>query len=114
VRPGDTIFSISETFGVQPETILLNNYDLLQDDPHAFQPGFLLTILPIDGLYYEWQEADSIAAVAERFRVTPIAIVAWPGNRLDLEAYLNGQPLLIAAGSKLVIPGGVRDVQEPN
>lgn len=36
---GDSVFAISETYKLTPETILWANYDVLQDDPHSLQPG---------------------------------------------------------------------------
>ena len=39
VIEGDTIFGISEKFGLKPETVLWANYYVLLDDPHALQPG---------------------------------------------------------------------------
>ena len=113
VKEGDTILGIATMFGLKPDTIFLNNYDLLQEE-HALRPGMVLTILPIDGLYYEWQEGDTIESVATRFAVEPRAIVAWPGNRLDLDAYLNGTALAIEPGSKLVVPGGSQDLPGGN
>jgi LysM repeat protein len=49
VQEGDTIFGISEKFGLDPETILWGNYNILQDNPHALQPGQELNILPVNG-----------------------------------------------------------------
>ncbi len=113
VREGDTILSIAKMFGLKPDTIFLNNSDLLQEE-HAIMPGMVLTILPIDGLYYEWQEGDTIGSVATKFAVDPLAIVAWPGNRLDLDAYLNGATLVIEPGSKVLVPGGSQDLPGGN
>jgi hypothetical protein len=100
-------------FGLKPDTIFLNNYDLLQEE-HALNPGMVLTILPIDGIYYEWQEGDTLEGVATKFAVEPLAIVAWPGNRLDLDAYLNGARLVIEPGSKVLVPGGSQDLPGGN
>lgn len=108
VQEGDTLFSIAEKFGLRPETILYSNYETLQDDPKAIVPGVVLTIPPVDGVVYEWQEGDTLRTVARRFGVDPVVIVAWPGNGLDLAAYEQGKEVKIPAGSRLVIPGGTR------
>ena len=113
VREGDTILSIARMFGLKPDTIFLNNYDLLQEE-HALKPGLVLTILPIDGIYYEWQEGDTLKGVATKFAVEPLAIVAWPGNRLNLDAYLKGATLVIEPGSKVLVPGGSQDLPGGN
>jgi hypothetical protein len=75
VREGDNILSIARMFGLKPDTIFLNNYDLLQEE-HALNLGMVLTILPIDGIYYQWQEGHSIESVAAQFAVEPLTIVA--------------------------------------
>jgi LysM repeat protein len=35
VQDGDTVFGIAEKFGLQPQTILWGNYNVLLDDPHS-------------------------------------------------------------------------------
>ncbi|MFN2194686.1 MAG: LysM peptidoglycan-binding domain-containing protein, partial [Anaerolineales bacterium] len=109
VQTGDTLFDIAEQFGLQPETILWGNYDTLADDPHNLRPDQVLTILPVDGTYYEWQPGDGLNGVARFFGVTPEAIVNWPSNHLDpltLGDYSNPN---IEPGTMLVIPGGRRE-----
>lgn len=109
VQPGDTIFGISEKFGLKPETILWGNYATLADDPHRLRPGQELNILPVDGTYYQWQAGDGLNGVAEFYGVTPDEIVNFPGNNLvaaELGDYSNPE---ITPGSWLVVPGGTRD-----
>lgn len=109
VQEGDTVFEIAEQFGLQPETVLWGNYKLLADDPHNLRPEQELTILPVDGTYYEWQPGDGLNGVARFFGVTPEAIIDWPSNDLDpatIGDYANPN---IAPGSWLVIPGGSRE-----
>ncbi len=108
VQPGDTVFGIAEKFGLQPETILWGNYDILLDDPHRLRPGQVLRILPVDGTYYEWHEGDNFRAVARFFGVAPEDIVAFPGNHLDPETFDIDNPDL-APGTPLIIPGGRRE-----
>ncbi|MDD2921629.1 MAG: LysM domain-containing protein, partial [Anaerolineales bacterium] len=35
VQDGDTVFGIAEKFGLEPQTILWGNFDILYDDPHS-------------------------------------------------------------------------------
>ncbi len=39
VEDGDTVFGIAEKFGLEPQTILWGNYEILLDDPHSLRPG---------------------------------------------------------------------------
>jgi murein DD-endopeptidase MepM/ murein hydrolase activator NlpD len=119
VSVGDAMFSIAREFNVKPETILYSNGDVLEDNPHNLRPGMELTIPPVDGLYYEWQEGDTIEAVAVKFEsdvnqddkvnqddvdLIVEAILGFPGNDLDLT-----DPE-IDPGASVMIPGGQREL----
>jgi len=109
VQSGDSLFGIAERFGLKPETLLFGNYDVLQDNPHSLQPGQELSVLPVDGTSYTWHAGDGLSGVARFFGVTPEDILDWPGNNLDPDMDIENPS--IAAGTVLVVPGGVRDVQ---
>jgi hypothetical protein len=109
VQAGDTVFDIAEKFGIQAETVLWGNYHILADDPHRLQAGQELTILPVDGTYYEWQPGDGLNGVARFFGVTPEAIINWQGNNLDPAALGDLSAPNIEPGTWLVIPGGRRE-----
>lgn len=108
VQEGDTIFGISEQFGLKPQTILWGNYNILLDDPHRLAAGQELVILPINGTYYEWQDGDGLNGVADFFGVTPEEIVDYPGNRLSSETLGDYARPNIAPGTLLIVPGGER------
>ena len=109
VQDGDTIFGISEKFGLDPETILWGNYAILQDNPHALQPGQNLNILPVNGTYYEWQDGDGLNGVSSFFGVTPEDIINFPGNNLDSATIGDFVRPNIAPGTMLIVPGGSRE-----
>ncbi len=106
VRQGDSVFGIAHKFGVQPETVLWSNYDSLKDDPHSLSTGMELRIPPVDGIYYQWQEDDTFAEVADQFKVDREAILAWTGNRIDLT---NPQ---VEPDEWIMVPGGQREFQQ--
>jgi hypothetical protein len=64
-----------------------------------------LTIPPVDGLYYEWKDGDTIEEVAAKFEADPDAILTFPANNLDLT-----DPE-IKPGMTIMIPGGVRELR---
>jgi hypothetical protein len=102
----DSMFGLANEYGLEPETILWSNYDVLQDNPHALSPGMELKIPPIDGIYYEWEVGDTFNSVAEKFKTDPELIINWIGNDLDLL-----EPA-VEAGEMVMIPDGQRDFQQ--
>ena len=108
VKSGDSIFGIAEKFGLQPQTLLWGNFDILADDPHRLQPGQQLNILPVDGVLYEWHAGDGLNGVAKFFGVTPETILDWPTNNLSPDTIGDLANPNIEVGTKLLIPGGSR------
>jgi murein DD-endopeptidase MepM/ murein hydrolase activator NlpD len=105
VQRGDAMSLIAQKFGVTTESILYNNKDVLNDDPHGLKPGMVLLIPPVDGLYYTWQDGDTIEQIANNFKADPEDIIEFPGNEIDLV-----NPDDIKPGTVLMIPGGSRDL----
>jgi LysM repeat protein len=110
VQAGDTLFSIAQTFGLKPETLLWGNYDVLNDNPHLLKPKQVLNILPVDGTFYEWKEGDSLSSVADFFQVDKSAIIDYPGNFIDLTSADPGAGL--QPGDWLIVPGGKRAIKD--
>ncbi|NIM94273.1 MAG: peptidoglycan DD-metalloendopeptidase family protein [Anaerolineales bacterium] len=106
VESGDSVFGIAERFGLKPESILWGNYEVLNDDPHMLRVGQELNVLPVNGVYYQWQESDNLESIADEFLVEAREIIDWPGNRL------NPADLEIETGTWLVIPGGQRALRQ--
>ncbi len=98
VQDGDTVYSIAAKFGLQPETIVWANREVLQDSPWMIEPGLPLYILPVDGVYHVVEEGDTLFGVALRYGVTLEALYNyWNDVAPD-------KPLQI--GQLLVVPGG--------
>ena len=103
VTRGDSIFAISESYKLKPETVLWANYDVLQDDPHSLKPGMVLNIPPADGIFYQWKENDTLESVSNEFKADFDDILNFPGNDIDLT-----DPK-IESGSWVMVPGGERE-----
>lgn len=108
VLEGDTIFGIAEKFGLKPETVLWGNYSVLQDNPHALQPGQELIILPSDGVYWEWSQGNTLTGFATYFGADPNDIVNAPTNNLDPATIDLANPN-IPDGTWLFVPNGRRE-----
>ncbi|MCJ7625068.1 MAG: peptidoglycan DD-metalloendopeptidase family protein, partial [Anaerolineaceae bacterium] len=103
VKKGDSVFSIANKYKLKPETILWANYEQLDDNPNMLSIDMELTVPPVDGVFYIWEENDTIDVVANRFKVEPNNILAWPPNKLDLT-----NPV-INSGTYIMIPDGWRE-----
>jgi hypothetical protein len=109
VLDGDTIFGISEKFGLEPQTILWGNTNVLGDDPHALKAGQVLNILPVNGVYWEWLGGIAFGDWAKFYGVSAKDIIELPVNKLDPKAVGDYQNANIPPGTWLVIPGGKRE-----
>lgn len=106
VVAGDTIFGISESFGLTPEAILWTNYNVLRDNPAAIYPGQVLTIPPVNGVLYSWNAGDGLNGVSNGLSVTPDVIIEWPGNNLSYETIGDYANPNIEPGTVIFAPGG--------
>lgn len=112
VQDGDTVFGIAEKFGLKPETILWGNYGILLDDPHSLKPGQELSILPENGVYWQWvaDNKGGLPAFAKYFGAKADDIVNAPANHLDPATVGDLNSPNIPDGTWLFIPGGRREL----
>lgn len=106
VVTGDSVFGISKTYDITPDSLLWANYDALNDDPHSLRPGVELVIPPTNGILYKWEEGDTLDSVANEYDAEVEDILAWMGNNIDLT-----DPTL-DAGTLVMIPGGSREYKQ--
>ena len=104
VQVGDTAESIAKRFGLQPTTLLWSNPEM-ERTPDLLRPGQVLTILPLDGVYHTVQDGDTLASLAETYKVSVDAIKNCPFNALPEDGSDDGS---LVVGSKLIIPGGTK------
>ena len=103
VARGDSVFGIAKGHNIKPETLLWANYDTLQDSPDSIRVGQKLNIPPTDGVYYKWQEGDTLDSIAKKFETNVDDILNWPGNNIDL-TNPNIKP-----DTYVMVPGGHRE-----
>src|SRR4030066_832638 len=106
VTTGDSVFGIAQSFKLHPETVLWATSDHLNDSPDMLDPGMKLSVPPVDGVYYQWQESDSLESVAAKFDAKVQDILNWEGNNFDLTAPQ------VEAGQWIMIPNGHREFRQ--
>ena len=106
IQTGDSVFGIAQYFDLTPETILWANKDTMNDDPHMISVGNELRIPPTNGVYYQWQEGDTLESVAGKFKVDVDAILDWTPNKID-----RTNPV-IEPETYVMVPGGQREFQQ--
>lgn len=109
VQDGDTVFGIAEKFGLEPETVLWGNYEILLDDPHSLRPGQELNILPVNGVYWQWLGGLTFGSWAEFYGVTAADIIEFPGNNIDAKSIGDYENANIPVETWLIIPNGERE-----
>lgn len=103
VSHGDSVFSIAHQYHISPETLLWANYDQLNDNPDLLAPEMVLDIPPVDGVYYQWQDGDSLVSVSQELNAKAEDILNWSGNDIDLTSEQ------IEPGQWVMVPGGERE-----
>lgn len=106
VSLGDSVFGIAQKFSISPETVLWANYEQLRDNPDSLSPGMELNIPPVNGVYYQWEDGDTLEGVAEKFKAESTDILSFSGNKLDLT-----NPV-IEPGQWVMVPEGEREFQQ--
>jgi murein DD-endopeptidase MepM/ murein hydrolase activator NlpD len=92
VSSGDSVISIASSFGISPQTVMIENR---LTDGSTLKPGQKLTILPTTGITHTVAGTDTIESVAKKYNVSEDDIL----DLNDIELAEDVQ-----AGAALVIP----------
>lgn len=107
VQGGDTVQGIAATFGLQPETIMWSN-PAIEDLPDLLRIGQEVVILPIDGVYHEVQDGDTLQSIAEKYKTDIDAIIGaaneWNGLQPPNYNITPEMHLIVAGGTKPYVP----------
>jgi murein DD-endopeptidase MepM/ murein hydrolase activator NlpD len=101
VQAGETVESIAALYRLEPTTVLWSNLDL-EEMPDMLRIGQKVAILPVDGVYHTVTEDDTLASIAEKYKVEVAAITGLSFNSLREPVFL------IQPGMKLIVPGGTK------
>jgi murein DD-endopeptidase MepM/ murein hydrolase activator NlpD len=92
VSSGDSIISIASSFGVSPQTIMMENKI---DESSTLKPGQTLTILPTTGITHVVGKTETVESIANKYKVSEDDIL----DLNDIELASDVSP-----GANLVIP----------
>jgi murein DD-endopeptidase MepM/ murein hydrolase activator NlpD len=92
VAPGDSIISIASSFGISPQTIMMENK---LGTTSTLKPGQKLTILPTTGISHKVSGTESVETIAAKYKVSEDDI-------LDLNDIELAED--VSVGAVLVIP----------
>lgn len=92
VASGDSIISIASSFGVSPQTVMIENN---LNDTSKIRPGQVLVILPTTGVSYQVKANDTIESIAKKYNVSEDDI-------LDLNNIELAED--ISVGASIIIP----------
>lgn len=114
VQGGDTVQSIASQFGLEPTTIMWAN-SAVEDAPDLLRIGQEVVILPVDGVYHEVAEGDTLDSIAEAYEVVSETIVTCEYNYLEPPAYMieEGAWLIVPDGEKPYVPKVVTSYTGP-
>jgi murein DD-endopeptidase MepM/ murein hydrolase activator NlpD len=114
VQGGDTIFSIADAYGIRPETIMWSN-QTVENNPDLLMVGQELIIIPVDGVYHQAGESDTISGIASTYKVEPETIIDYPPNHFDPDnpTLTPGEWVIVPGGTKPFIPRKIKAYEGP-
>ena len=100
---GDTVDNLARRYGLQPESILFNNWEII--DPDRLDPGSTLSVPTRDGVVYTVLLGDTFDEIVANYAADGDATLAFAGNNLPSAAQLvEGETILLVNGSASVLP----------
>jgi murein DD-endopeptidase MepM/ murein hydrolase activator NlpD len=105
VAYGDTMWGIATHYGLDVDTLRYSNPELHRN-PDRLYVGQVVRILPFIGAIHQVKAGETLASIAQKWHVSPEAIINYQPNHLDAHQSL-------APGQELVVPGGRLDLNIP-
>ncbi len=104
VQPNDTVWGIAQNFGIEVETIMWAN-PAVEKDPDLLSVNQVLTILPVNGIYYTVGAGDTLDKLAKTYKTSVEKVVGLELNGLtEPYALTPGQKIVLVDGSKPLPP----------
>lgn len=106
VQANDNVWSIANGFGLEVETVVWAN-PAVEKAPDLLSVGQVLTILPVNGIYYTVEAGDTVEKLAKEYKTEADQIATFELNGLE-------QPYALTPGQQIVIPGGRKKIVPSN
>ncbi len=98
IQPGDSVSSIGERFGIDPQYILWNNPHVTED-PDLLIIGADVLIPSVNGVVYTVTLGDTLTDIASYYQIDVESITAFVPNRLaSADSVIEGMVLLLPGG----------------
>ncbi len=98
VQPGDSLSSIAQQFGLSIWTLIWSNREAVWDAPWLIQPGLVLYIPPVDGVYHTVREGETVESIAEKYNVGPDALYNEWNDLKEGQSLQEGMQLMVVGG----------------
>ena len=106
IQPGDTVDSIANAYGVDPNYIIWNN-PLVSSDPDVLLVGATLVVPSTNGLVYNVTLGDNLNAIADAYGIDVSSIIDYAPNGIS-------SPDTVVEGLVLVLPGAIGYTPDPD
>jgi murein DD-endopeptidase MepM/ murein hydrolase activator NlpD len=97
----DSLSSIANFYGISPEAVAFANGI---SDPYHLQIGRQIMIPPLEGALYTVAAGDTVASVAERFKVAPAVINDYNRLYFEPEHFAPGQLIFVQNATLPALP----------
>ena len=97
----DTLWSIANFYGLSAEAVAFANGI---SDPYHLQVGRQIMIPPLEGALYTVADGDTVASVAERFKVDPAVISDYNRLYFEPEHFAPGQLIFVENAALPTLP----------
>jgi len=105
VKTGDTVSKIADRFGIDSDTIRLENN---LTSVNEIKPDQILRILPVSGIVHKVARGETIYTIAKKYQANAQAIVDYPFNN-----FADDETFALSAGQTLIVPGGKKPAEIP-
>lgn len=99
VTSGDSIISIASSFGVSPQTVMLENK---LDEASTIRPGQKLTILPTTGVSHKVTAGETTETIAKKYNINEEDLM--DANEIELPDEMLAGDVLVVPLAKVSLP----------
>lgn len=111
IQDGDILSGIAAKFNITTQTLIWSNETVSPDD---LKLGQEIRIPPTSGVLHRIKQGDTLAGIADKYKVEGDKFVAYANNELiDPDALVVGQEVMVAGGVKPAEPLAQAATRQP-